>query len=172
MPLYRFQIEVPLPRQRVMERIRSLMRERPSVGQWFCERWKPRDGTLPPFIGSADENSFRIHRDIRYRNSFLPLIRGYVFPTPTGTQINVTMSMYPASAVFMILWLGITGSVALKVALTNFPMGDSIWVAMSLFFVAFICGAFFWEAFKAKRILADAFSDPGNTPQTTGLRAS
>jgi hypothetical protein len=60
MPFYRFQIEVPLPQQHVMERIRSLVREQPSIRQWFSELRNHRNSTLPPFIGSADEDSFRI----------------------------------------------------------------------------------------------------------------
>jgi hypothetical protein len=168
MPLYRFQIEVPLPQHRVMGRIRSLVREGPSFGQWFIEQWKPRDDTLPPFIGSAGHDSFKMRRDIRYRNSFLPLIRGYLLQTPTGTKINVTMFMHPVVAVFMTYWLGLTG------ALTIFPRAGatSIPAAISfLFGVALMCGGFFWEAFKAKRILAGAFSDSGITPQTSRSQA-
>jgi hypothetical protein len=166
MPLYRFQIEVPLPQQRVIERIRSLVRERPGFGQRL-EQWKQRDSTLPPFIGSADGDSFKMHRDIQYRNSFLPRIRGRVLPTPTGTQINVTMYTHPVVAAFMTFWLGMTG----LAAITNFPR-ILIPAAMFLFGAALMCGGFFIEAFKAKRILAEAFSDPAITPQTTTSRAS
>jgi hypothetical protein len=165
MPLYRVQIEVSLPPQRVMERIRSLMRERRSFGQWFERLWKRRDDPLPPFmpfIGSADDGSFDMYREIHYRNSFLPRIRGYVLPTPTGTRIDVTMSMDLLVAVFMTFWLGMTG----LAALTSFPktLGPA---AMFVAGAAIMCGAFFWEAFKAKRILADAFSDAGATSQAT-----
>jgi hypothetical protein len=45
----------------------------------------------PPFIGSVQDHSFRIRRDIRYRNSFLPLVWGHIVPTPTGTRVIVTV---------------------------------------------------------------------------------
>jgi hypothetical protein len=166
-PLYRFQIEVPLPQQRVMERIRSLVRERPKFWQLLGEQLKPRDNTLPPFIGSADDDSFKMLRDIRYRNSFLPLIRGHLLPTPTGTQIIVIMFTHPVVAVFMTFWLGSTGWAAVM----NFPR-SGIPVVGFLFGAAMMWGGFFYEAAKAKQILTDALSDPGITPQTTMSRSS
>jgi hypothetical protein len=43
--------------------------------------------------------------------------------------------------------------------------------AIFLFGVAFVFGGFFSEAFRAKRILTDAFSDSEITPQTSTSRA-
>jgi hypothetical protein len=157
MPFYRFQIEVPQRQQLVMDRIRSLVRERPSFWQSFSEAWKPRDPKLPPFIGSVDEDSFKLSRDIRYRNSFLPLIRGHVLATPTGTQINVAMFMHPLVAVFMTFWLGMAGAGTFAIYSAK-EASSSIPAGMFLFGLALMCGGFFPEAFKAKRILADAFS--------------
>jgi hypothetical protein len=166
MPFYRFQVEVPLPRPCVMAQIRSLVRERRSVRQWFSELRKPRDSPLPPFIGSANEDSFRmVQRATGGKPRFLPQVRGYVLPTPTGTQINITMLIRPVDAVFMTLWLGLLGTVAFVAA--SIPLASAIF----LFGVAFVFGGFFSEAFRAKRILTDAFSDSEITPQTSTSRA-
>jgi len=152
-----------------MERIRSLGCDGASFRQWFSElrkrkprEWfgeqrKPQDSTLP-FIGSADEDSFRMHRKIRGTNSLLPLIRGYTLPIPTGTQINVTMFMWPPVAVILTIWLGMSVAIAI-VGLRKRYIGMLVASAFFLFFVALQCGEFFWEAFKAKRILTDTFSD-------------
>jgi hypothetical protein len=181
MPFHRFQIEVQLPQHRVMERIRSLGCDQPSVRQWFgemrkrklrewfCEQRKPRDSALPPFIGRADADSFRMHRRIRGRNPALPLIRGHVLPIPTGTQINVTMFMSPPVVVILTFWVGLSGAIAI-VGLWQIAIVREGYIAMlatsafMLFFVALQCGEFFLEASKAKRILTDAFSDSKITP--------
>jgi hypothetical protein len=88
------------------------VRQRRGVRQWFSELRKPRDSTLPPFIGSANEDSFRmVQRATGGKPRFLPRVRGYVLPAPTGTQINVIMLIRPVDAVFMTLWLGLLGTV-------------------------------------------------------------
>jgi hypothetical protein len=175
MPFYRFQIEVPLPQQSVMERVRSLVPKGPTLRQlfgelrklkfreWFSEQRTPQGSTLTPFIGSADEDSFRMTRRIRGRNSLLPLIRGHVLPIPTGAQINVTMFMWPPTAVIVTAWLGMSGAFAI----IGIRLGSIVILAASagvLLCVALMCGEFFWEAFKAKRILTDTFSDSENNP--------
>ncbi len=183
MPFYRFQIEVPLPRQCVVERIRSLGPQEGSFRHWFSELWKrkprewfsgprePRGDALLPFIGWMDQDSFRMHRKIRGRNSLLPLIRGHVLPIPTGTQINVTMFMWPPVVVILAFWLGMSG----VFAIVGLRVGNIVILgasAFALFAVALQCGEFFWEAFKAKRILTDAFSDSKIIPQTSRPQAT
>src|SRR5262245_54110562 len=105
MPLYRFQIQSHLTIQAVLERVRALVRETPGFPQSLKESfgWRPK-GT-PPFFGEIEGSEFRLHRDIRYRNSFLPRITGYVASGPSGTKIDVTMRLHPFVLVFMALWL-------------------------------------------------------------------
>jgi hypothetical protein len=75
------------------------------------------------------------------------------------------MLIRPVDAVFMTLWLGLLGTVAFVAA--SIPLASAIF----LFGVAFVFGGFFSEAFRAKRILTDAFSDSEITPQTSTSRA-
>jgi hypothetical protein len=138
MPFYRFQIEVPMSQQRVMERIRSLVREEASIWQGFSELRNPRDTTLPPLIGSADENSFKM-RGMWVSNFGLPLIHGYVLPTPAGTQINVTMSMHRAGVVMIKIW-GVCGLFSI---VSLWEGNDAKLAVIFLYGVAFICAAVF-----------------------------
>ncbi len=159
MPFYRFHIEVALPQQVVMERIRALVRKQPGFWQSFGEQWKPQDPPSPPFIGSVEEESFKFYRDIRYRNSFLPRVQGRLVATPTGTRVNVIMFLHPFVAVFVTFWLGMVGFGALTIFSAG-EVSSLIPAGMFLFGVALVCGGFFSEAFKAKRILSDALLDP------------
>lgn len=55
--------------------------------------------THPPdgkFQGSITENRFEIWRDIRYRNSFLPLAHGEVVAAGSGSTIHIEMRMHRA----------------------------------------------------------------------------
>jgi hypothetical protein len=56
------------------------------------------------FNGTITDNTFRIHRNIQYRNSFLPVIRGRVEPTESGSEIRLKMSIHPLIKVLMAVW--------------------------------------------------------------------
>ena len=47
------------------------------------------------FRGQVLENGFRIRRNIRGRNSYLPLIKGKLEPTSNGTRIILTFTLHP-----------------------------------------------------------------------------
>jgi hypothetical protein len=149
MPFYSFQIDTALPRQDVVERIRTLINGEKSM-----------PSNPAPFSGSVDRESFKLHRVIRYRNSFLPAISGKIDHSPTGTRVSVMMFMHPFVAVFMAFWLSM---VALFLGITLGSSSPSIALgpgAMLLFGLALTCGGFFPEAFKAKRLLLAALADP------------
>jgi hypothetical protein len=73
------------------------------------------------------------------------------------------MSIHPSDAVFMTFWLGLFGLIAI---LALWLGHDWIPAAMFPFGVAFIFGGISLQAFKAKRILTDVFSDSEDNPQT------
>jgi hypothetical protein len=158
MPFYRFEIDTTLTQQVVMERIRSLIREREAILGFFLRTRQPFNPATP-FVGSAGEDSFSMQRDIRYRNSFLPRIRGKAGPGPTGTCVKVTMFLHPLVAVFVTFWLGIVGSFALLTLSSSDPFVSLGPGSMFLFGLVLTCGAFFFEAFKARRLLSAALAD-------------
>jgi hypothetical protein len=66
-----------------------------------------------PYKGHFSNNSFEMSRVITGRNSFLPIIRGWVSPQMTGAQIFITMRPVIAVIIFMFFWLGVVGLVCL-----------------------------------------------------------
>ncbi|WP_417942112.1 hypothetical protein [Flavobacterium sp. RS13.1] len=59
-----------------------------------------------PYIGKVYNDSFEIKRAINYRNSFLPVIKGFVKDDLTGSVIYVKMNIAVFVKVFMSIWLG------------------------------------------------------------------
>ena len=151
-----------------IQRIRDMTRERPgfleSVGRVF-DKATPDD---PPFWGTIDGQSFRIQRDIRYRNSFLPLVRGDVHPGRFGSEITVTMSLHPFVAVFMLVWLSGVGFGGWRIMFYSHGPGTPnsfIPLGMFLLGIALTLGGFIPEAIKAKRLLEEALGKRGGAPQ-------
>jgi len=139
MPLYWFHIDTTEQPQIVAERIRPLVGEDPG---WWKYLWRSWWRVGPPFIGSVGDNSFRLRRDIHYRNSFLPLIRGHIFPVGTGTRINVTMHLHPVVGLFILFLLAAAAH-------------GAAW-GLFAFAGALTAAGFFPEALKAQRLLTDA----------------
>jgi|SRR5882762_2233455 len=152
MPLYRFHIDATVPPQAVTERLRCAVRDR--LREYFGR--KTSDG--PPFIGSVRDFSFRIRRDIRYRNSFLPLVWGHIVPTPMGARVVVTMFMHPFVLAFMLFWLGMVGWGALKSASSAGQFMFGLMFGIALCAVGFVP-----EVVKAKRLLSAIVLSSGSS---------
>ncbi|MEM7179600.1 MAG: hypothetical protein AAF518_01710 [Spirochaetota bacterium] len=59
-----------------------------------------------PFSGSLEEDSFKIWRNLTYRNSFNPVVEGNIKELPGGTsQIEIRIQLHRFVQVFMIFWL-------------------------------------------------------------------
>jgi len=158
MPWYRFQIESHLTAQAVLERVKPLLRERPSYQQLMQEWRNGRPDNAPPFIGSIEDNVFKCYRAVHYRNSFIPRITGRVITHPTGTTIDVTMRLHPLAAIFMSLWMTGVGAASL-IALRGDPEPLSlIPVVMLVAGLAMTFGGFYPEAIKARRLLEEQIS--------------
>jgi len=155
MPIYRFKIEARLTSQATIARIKEMVGPRRS----FLEQgfWAGGDAR-PPFIGKVEGDSFRVRRDIRYRNSFLPLIWGRITNQPMGTRVSVTMYIHPIVALFMLVWF--SGVVAGVTAFSN-PMHPLLIVPVGLlvFGIALVCVGFFPEAIKSRRLLEQSLSE-------------
>ncbi len=157
MPLYRFHIESSLSTQVVLVRIHGLVRETPTFWASLKEQFGSRPDNAPPFIGKVEGDTFHIRRDIRYRNSFLPLVRGQVAASRLGTRINITMSLHPLVTIFILFWLGGVGFGGFAAAHTN-PKQAIIPLGMFIFGIVLTFGGFFPEAFKARRLLEQSLS--------------
>jgi len=158
MPFYRFHLDTPLSESTAFERIQRLTRpQRRSFREWIAVNITRDDNTVgPPFLGKVGPSTFRLRRDIRYRNSFLPLVWGRIVPSLRGSRINVTMFLHPLVAVFMIFWFSGLGYGVVKLWVHRkeaVPFAVLVPAAMILFGVALVLVCFIPEAIKAKRLL-------------------
>jgi hypothetical protein len=160
MPFYRFHIEVNAPPHVVVERLRSIVRNRPTFRESLRRMWPFGNQVTAPFIGSVSDESFKLRRDILYRNSFLPMIWGHIMPNGVGARVSVTMFIHPLVALFMIFWLSMVafGAVSLRGSSSLIPLG------MFVFGIALAVGCFVPEAIKAKRLISDAMTNPAAEP--------
>jgi hypothetical protein len=162
MPLYRFHVDVDVPPPMVAERLKSIVREKPAFWESIQMAWRKRDPASPPFMGTVQDDSFRLRRDIRGRNSFLPMIWGRFISTPAGTRVCVTMFIHPLVALFVAFWLVMVG----HGASTNRSTPSVVAWGMVAFIVALTAGSFFPEAIKAKRMISAIVLD--SAAGTTG----
>jgi hypothetical protein len=160
MPYYRCDLDIPLPPDEVCRRLQSMIGKRPAFLDQLWGAWKH---TGPPFYGSLDGWNLKMSRNIHYRNSFLPQIKGTVAPTGGGTRLELVMHVHLAVAVFMLIWLFFVISFV-AAALTSSarePMMLYVPLGMMLSGIVLPIAGFYPEAFKARRLIASAMSVPG-----------
>jgi hypothetical protein len=162
MPFYRFEIATHRSTPDALRCIEQMLAPPRSFfrGPKFGFRFAP--ATTRPFVGTVEGKKFRIHRDIYYRNSFLPMIRGHVDSGPVGTRVRVTMYLHPFVAVFMAVWFSGVGSALYGFLHSANPVADMTVVfplGMLAFGVVMVCAGFFPEAIKARRLLEQALAD-------------
>jgi len=155
MPFYSFHLSVPAQPDVVAERIRRVVSPAPTFWGTLATSWKRPQSSGSPFLGSVENLSFKIRRNIHYRNSFLPLIQGKIIPTPTGSRLDVFMYMQPFSLIFMLIWFGFlvnleSGVVNANIARSFIPLG------MIVFGLVMSLGGFFFEAMKVMPLLSEA----------------
>jgi len=158
MPISSFQVDVNAPPSVVVERLRTVVGPAPFLS--VSVPWWGSDTANPPFIGKVSDRSFRIQRDSRRRNSFLPIVWGHIVATPRGTRVKVTMFIHPFAAIFMAVWLGMAVRIMVSVSDVNlFPVG----IVFMIIGVAVMGRGFFPEARKARELLTRAVFDPSIT---------
>lgn len=155
-PYDKFQFIVNAPISEVRERLADHVEPR-SFWNIFA------GGGNSDFIGKIENDSFKIHRNISYRNSFLPNICGSLEPHPLGTKVSIRMRLHLLVIAFLIFWI----FQAVKFTL---PFSGIIWADIGQ--LVFLVGApllmtylaFWFEAKKAKIILEELYKDTANTP--------
>ena len=150
MPFYRFQIDTPHTMRTTRHHIRRLIRKKPSFLQSFNKYlgWRPKG--CPHFIGTLNGAVFRMRRDIRGINSFLPQIRGSITAVPAGTKVIVNMYIHPVTAVLVLCWFGAIGTEV--VSAPENPAG------LLIVGIMIVTGCFYFEAFKARRLIEQAIA--------------
>lgn len=119
-----------------------------------------------PYRGAVTGLSFRMIRNINYRNSFLPVIRGRVTSFSGHTEVMINMRPVGFIIVFMSFWLGLTGLVCIGILLNGiFQFRQILQNGFSPAFIipflmfAFGSGLFLYgfksESIQSKQFLAD-----------------
>jgi hypothetical protein len=96
LPYDSFQLVVDEPISQVQERLAAHVEPR--------NFWNFFGSSGNSFVGKIEGNSFKICRDISYRNSFLPIMCGTLEPHPSGTKISVRMRLHLLVMAFLIFW--------------------------------------------------------------------
>jgi YD repeat-containing protein len=159
MPLFAFHLDVSAPPDVVEERVRAAVGKAPGSLERMKTSWSgPREPGFP-LLGIVEGHGFRIQRAIRYRNSFLPVIRGKIVSTPTGSRVDVWMYMPPVSFTFMLIWFGFLAFIESKVVDSNIARSYAP-LGMIVFGLVLSLGSFFYEVLKAMPLLSQAAFNP------------
>jgi hypothetical protein len=100
LPYERFVIRTRLDPNTVLSRIDGIMER--SIG-WFGLLYA-NEGK--PYHGKLEDNRFELNRNIHFRNSFLPVIKGRVNPDVQGSIILVAMRLNFCVMIFLTIWFG------------------------------------------------------------------
>ena len=117
-----------------------------------------------PYEGWIKVSEFEITHIIRYRNSFLPVIKGNIQTIIGGTNINIQMKPNVFVLLFMAVWLGGTG-IGFFSTLIPYLTGDqqadlgAVLFTGGMFFLGYLLIMFGYksEARKSKRFFLELF---------------
>jgi len=110
-----------------------------------------------PFQGVVRDGRFSIRRIIHYENSFRPQIKGVIEAQHMGTRIRARLYPHLVILAFVAVWCTALVAIATRGIATNaqsFPWLVFVPVGMVLFAYGLMMGGFWWEAGKARRLLA------------------
>jgi hypothetical protein len=108
------------------------------------------------YSGTVNRQSFTIQRVIRYRNSFLPQIKGTVQSDFGGTVITIKMRLNLLVLIFLGIWIGGVIFVPLGTFIASDKSGTAIpLIPLGMLFFAYLLTvlAFKFESNKAKKDL-------------------
>ena len=153
--------------QMTAEAIAAVLNDRIEPTKWF--RWLEDHKT---FQGTITRDGFKITRIINYRNSFLPIISGFLHPGPSGISVAIRMRLHPIITAFMFVWFGVAlGIVAFIAALFGRQTEEHLVLlipfGMLFFGWALMSGVFWFEAKKTKPILIEMFNGQLRREQST-----
>jgi hypothetical protein len=159
--LYRTRLHACASSATVLARVQAVTDPDPDLRARFASAFRigPRPGDKP-FVGRIEGASFRILRRIYHRNSYRPRIQGSVHDVPGGADVDLTMSISPVVLIFLLVWFAMAGGFA-SIALREIVPSAGAWhvliiVAAGVAILAIGVALFFFEAFKARRLLQAA----------------
>ena len=103
LPYQQFVLYSPLEREKAAARLQSAV----SAPMTLFERLSPSwEGYQTLFIGEAMGYSFHIYRNIRNRNSWLPVADGWIAADGLRSKVQVTLRLHGSTLVFQVIWFG------------------------------------------------------------------
>lgn len=155
MPFYRLRLRTRLSPADVIKRVASSTQGKPAFGESLLSAFDFGSAAENEyFIGETQGDRFSIHRNIRYRNSFLPCIKGRVTAEFPGSLIELSMHLHPFVALFMVIWLGAAVYSAFSIAVESGNASNAAGSAgMFSFGLLLAAVGFFPEAIKARNKL-------------------
>jgi hypothetical protein len=136
LPYEKMTLDTALDTAQVVERLKSEVdTSRPS---WVQKVSRMFSGDSHKFFqGTIDGSSFKISRIINYRNSFLPVIIGRI----EGSKVEITLRTAIFVNIFMMVWLGLTGSTFLCLSkhytTSSWPSGLMFLFGLLLWLICF-----------------------------------
>lgn len=127
--------------EEVITRLHAVTQEVDYLAQTSLDS---QDGQI--FNGSIKQDSFRLSKVLTKADSFIPLIKGKIESTHSGSIIFLDFSLFPGSAFFMIFWSVITLAMGIFFL---FAAGQPIFAVLSLG-VGLGNVLFAWSYFKRK----------------------
>jgi hypothetical protein len=126
--------------------------------------WRhPLSRPVADFEGAVGPDGFAINRVIRYRNSFLPMIKGRLEAAPVGTLITISMRPLWLVTIFWLFWMTfvavfLAAMLLAKIGVQNRSVGILVGAGM-LAFGYLVCSiGFGLEARWAKQMLEKLLS--------------
>lgn len=123
------------------------------------------------FVGNVKGTTFECERDINYRNSFLPQVKGTLTPDAEhgGSRVAVVLALHPLVAAFMYAWLGFVLLIGVPLAIATLSdatsgdggrqlMGGVIPLGMLVFGLVLPRLAFGYEAKQALAFVKTSLS--------------
>jgi hypothetical protein len=148
LPYRKFDLFSPRPPHEVAEALSAQVEPR----RWLRFRANRR------FEGTVAGTTFAIARIISYRNSFVPQIRGTIVAQGSGSKISISMSLHVVALSFLLVWVALVCAIGGVFAASSISNGGPaeealIPVGMFVFAWAMTVGGFWFEAWKAERLL-------------------
>ncbi|MFN8475983.1 MAG: hypothetical protein U0822_27660 [Anaerolineae bacterium] len=147
MPYYQTTIRTYLSPGEVEERLRRVTRRSSSRPPSLWRSTVLDGNERAQFVGTIGDGHFVLQRDIGYRNSFLPTIRGKIEGYGGNTEVKVRMHLHPAVAAFLAAWIAFVGQWVVLGA------REPLLYGMLAFAVVLACAGFFPEALMSARML-------------------
>lgn len=152
LPYDKFEVVVGLPAAQVRERIQDNIGPTGIMGIFSSVGDRA-------FNGKVSDENFKIHRNIRYRNSFLPILCGSFEHHPAGTLVSVRMRLHYLVMAFLVFFIGFFVDDIFPFTTVAFWAEFGQLSIMLVFVTTLTCGGFWFEAKKSKLAFLEIFKD-------------